>query len=116
MAGTMSEEGKKAVSEKMLGNKNGVRRNKPFFEMLDRAIKQDPKKLQRIVNKVISDAEEGDSFSINLIADRLDGKAIAVQEISGPDGNPIEVESADAFAKELVAELLRGRQKEQDSE
>jgi len=109
MTGKYSDATKKILSEKMMGNKNQSRR-KPFYDMLDRKIKQDPKKLERIVLKLLDAAEDGESFALSMVADRLDGKAVQIQEISGVDGNAIEIEGASAFANELMAELLRNRQ------
>jgi len=109
-----SEETKKSISEKMKGNQNGANQRKPFVAMLNRKVLQDPKKLEKIVDKLLDQAQEGEPWAVREVVDRLDGKAVQINEISGPDGNPIEMENANAFANELVAELLRSRQKEQD--
>ena len=106
-----SDETRKSISEKMKGNTNSTK-HKPFIEILNRKIIQDPKKLERIVNRLLKQAEDGEGWAIKEVVDRLDGKAVQIQEISGPDGNPIEIENAGKFANELLTELLRSRQKE----
>lgn len=106
-----SEEQKKSISEKMKGNNNAIKR-KPFVDLLTRRVIQDPKKLEKIVDKLLDQAQDGEAWAIKEVVDRLDGKAVQIQEISGPDGNAIEIEDAGAFAKELMQELLVSRQKE----
>ena len=108
----MSEEQKKNLSEKMMGNKNGVNKRKPFIAALTRNVLQHPKTLEKNVEKLLQQAEDGEAWAVKEVIDRLDGKAVQIQEISGPDGNAIEIEDAGAFAKELMQEMLMGRQKE----
>lgn len=79
------------------GNPEGGRlKARRFANMLDRAITQDelkPEENQRLrmaIEKVLSKASEGDLASIQLLAERLDGKA--VQPISGEEGGPVVVQ------------------------
>ena len=95
-------------------NENAAKRG-AFVALLRRKITQDPKKLDRIADTLFKMAEEGDMAAIKEISDRLDGKAIAAVEMSGPDGDPIQVEQAGTFAKELMAKLLAVKQKEADN-
>jgi hypothetical protein len=81
--------------------------------MLTRKIIQNPRKLERIVEKLLDEAEEGEAWAAKEVIDRLDGKAIATQEISGIDGAPIEVNGATNFTDELLKDILATRQKEQ---
>jgi hypothetical protein len=50
-------------------------------------------------------ARKGDLRSFQLIADRLDGRAIERQEVSGPEGKPLRtVQELDARIVELLAQ------------
>ena len=51
----------------------------------------DQKKLRLVADALIAKAIEGDVSAIKEIADRMDGKAVASKEISGPDGGEIPV-------------------------
>lgn len=108
-----SEETLRSISEKMMGNKNATK-NKPFRDMLSRKIIQNPRKLEKIVDKLLDEAEAGEAWAAKEVFDRLDGKAVVTQEISGVDGAPIEVNGATNFTDELLKEILATRQKEQE--
>lgn len=51
--------------------------------------------LDRLADRMIKAAAEGDEAAamlvIERIADRLDGKPVAIQEVSGPDGEAIPI-------------------------
>ena len=53
--------------------------------------------------------------AIKELASRLDGTPTQSIEMSGPDGDPIQVEQAGTFAKELMAKILEAKQKEADN-
>ena len=72
-----------------VGNTNH-KKGKPFQDALRRAIAQNPQKVRNIVDKVLDLAEEGESWAVKEIADRLDGKAIQATEITGADGEPLQ--------------------------
>jgi ribosomal protein L22 len=65
---------------------NNASKNKPFLDAMRRALAQNPQKIARIVDKVLDQAEAGEAWAVKEVADRLDGKAIAIQEIQGPNG------------------------------
>jgi hypothetical protein len=109
-----TEEAKAKISKSLKGNENGLTRG-AFVAALRRKVIQDPKKLDRIIDKLLLLAENGDLGAIKEVTDRLDGKAVQAQEISGPNGNPIEIEQAGSFAKELMGKLLAKRQDESDN-
>ena len=70
------------------GNPKGRPINKPFFDALNRAIKQDDAKRVRLAaEKLLDAAAEGEPWALGMLADRLDGKA--AQTISGDPDNPI---------------------------
>lgn len=106
-----SDETLRSMSEKMMGNTNATK-NKPFRDMLTRKIIQNPAKLEKIVDKLLKEAERGEAWAAKEVFDRLDGKAVMTQEISGVDGAPIEVSGATNFTDELLKEILATRQKE----
>lgn len=106
-----SDETLLSMSEKMMGNTNATK-NKPFRDMLTRKIIQNPAKLEKIVDKLLKEAERGEAWAAKEVFDRLDGKAVMTQEISGVDGAPIEVNGATNFTDELLKEILATRQKE----
>ena len=68
---------------------NNASKNKLFYERIRKALSQDPQKLANIVDKLIEKAEEGDSWAVKEIMDRIDGKAIQATEISGADGQAL---------------------------
>ena len=68
-----------------LGNKNNTK-NKPFLDAMKRALAQSPHRIAAIVDKVIEKAEEGESWAVKEIADRLDGKPMQSTDITSSDG------------------------------
>ena len=85
---TEKDEINKSRSEKMMGNKNSIK-NKMFYDRIKMELVQNPHKLQKIVEKLLSKAEEGDLAAINVVMDRIDGKAIQTTELTGADGEPL---------------------------
>jgi len=73
------------ISEAMMGNQNA--KKKPFTEQMKRFILANPKKMERIIEGLFKEAEEGSLPAIKEIMDRVEGKPVQAQEISGPDGS-----------------------------
>jgi len=71
-----------------IGNKNATK-NKPFLDAMKRALAQNPQKIGRIVDKVLEKAEEGESWAVKEVADRLDGKAVQANTLEDAEGNNI---------------------------
>ena len=71
-----------------IGNKNATK-NKPFLDAMRRALAQNPQKIGRIVDKVLEKAEEGESWAVKEVADRLDGKAVQANTLEDAEGNNI---------------------------
>lgn len=68
----------------------GQQRDKPFRDALRKRIAEasdDPRKLDRIAEKLLSLAESGDVPAIKEVADRLDGK-VAQALIGGDEDDP----------------------------
>jgi hypothetical protein len=75
------------------GNPGGQWALKPFREALMRALAEkaangNATKLDQVVMSLITAAINGNTDAIGVIAERLDGKVIAVQHTGDPD-NPI---------------------------
>ena len=68
------------------GNDN-AKKGKMFYDQLRKILVQnDHFKLRKISEKLAEAAEKGEAWAIKEIMDRMDGKPVAVQELSGPDG------------------------------
>jgi hypothetical protein len=58
------------------GNPSGGNGQKPFMAALKRALAQeDGKRLREAAEQLLTQAASGESWAINMLADRLDGKA-----------------------------------------
>ena len=65
---------------------------KPFTDAIKRALAQtDGAKLRKIAETLINRAAEGESWAIQQLADRLEGKPKQQIEQSGPDGGPLQL-------------------------
>jgi hypothetical protein len=65
---------------------NNAGKGKLFYDRIRMDLVQDPKKLANIVGKLISLAEAGEAWAVKEVMDRVDGKAVATQEVTGPNG------------------------------
>jgi hypothetical protein len=70
-----------------LGNQNA--KKKPFTEQMRRYILANPKKMERIIEGVFKEAEEGNLAALHAIMDRVEGKPTQSTEISGPEGTEL---------------------------
>ena len=71
-----------------IGNLNAVK-GKLFYDKLRKRLTQEPHRLERIVNELITQAEQGESWAVKEVIDRLDGKAVQTTEMQNSDGSPI---------------------------
>ena len=71
-----------------IGNANAVK-GKMFYDKLRKRLTQEPHRLERIVNELITQAEAGEAWAVKEAIDRLDGKAIQTTEMQNSDGSPI---------------------------
>jgi len=69
-----------------LGNQNAARQ-RLFYDKLRKILIQEPHRLHSIAEKLISEAENGESWAIKEIIDRVDGKAL--QALENADGTPL---------------------------
>ena len=72
------------------GNPAGGAKIKRFYAALDRAIVQeDGKRLRDAAEKLLTEAANGESWAIQMLADRLDGKPAQQLALTGADDGPI---------------------------
>lgn len=71
-----------------IGNTNAVK-GKMFYDKLRKRLTQEPHRLERIVNELITQAEQGEAWAVKEVIDRLDGKAVQTTEMQNSDGTPI---------------------------
>jgi len=71
-----------------IGNTNAVK-GKLFYDKLRKRLTQEPHRLERIVNELITQAEQGEAWAVKEVIDRLDGKAVQTTEMQNSDGTPI---------------------------
>ena len=65
---------------------NNARKNKLFYDRIQKHLIQNPQKLEKIVETLVQEAQNGSPWAVKEIMDRVDGKAIQATEISGIDG------------------------------
>jgi hypothetical protein len=88
------------ASEANKGNKNSSKENRIWGNIIRKlAIQEDYKRLHAMAEKLYEKAAEGDLGAIKEVGDRLDGKAIAVQEITGADGKDLPIGIGISFVK-----------------
>jgi hypothetical protein len=81
------------------GNQNG-KKGKLFYNQLRVAlVQEDSRKLRTIAQKLVDAAEQGEPWAIKEVIDRVDGKAVQATEISGADGNAIEISQIEFVIK-----------------
>ena len=71
-----------------IGNTNAVK-GKMFHDALRKALVQNPQRLPRIVEALLTQAEAGESWAVKEVIDRLDGKAIQINQMENADGTPL---------------------------
>ena len=82
-----------------LGNQNG-KKGKLFYNQLRVAlVQEDSRRLRTIADKLVKAAEQGEPWAVKEIMDRVDGKAVQSTEISGVDGEAIELKQIEFIIK-----------------
>lgn len=71
-----------------IGNTN-AQKGKMFYDALRKALIQNPTRLPRIVEQLLNQAELGEPWAVKEVIDRLDGKAIQINQMENADGSPI---------------------------
>ena len=80
------------------GNQNN-KKGKMFYDALRKVLVQEPKKLTDIAEGLIEAAIAREPWAVKEIMDRVDGKAIQFQEITGADGEALITSIAINFVK-----------------
>ena len=74
------------------GNTYSSKSNRLLSETLNRVlIQQDGHRARMIAEALVTKAEEGDISAIKEVFDRMEGKAVAKQELTGADGGDLVV-------------------------
>ena len=72
------------------GNKNSIKSNKLWAETIRRAVVQDDaQRLRQIAEALLVKASEGDMAAIKELGDRLDGKALQENKLTGDSDEPV---------------------------
>ena len=71
-----------------LGSKNAAK-SRLFYDALCKQLVQNPEKLDKVTDVLITAATNGEAWAVKELIDRMDGKAIQAQEITGADGAPL---------------------------
>ena len=71
-----------------IGNSNAVK-GKMFYDKLRKVLTQEPQKLENIVKQLINQAEQGEAWAVKEVIDRLDGKAVQINQMENADGTPL---------------------------
>jgi hypothetical protein len=75
-----------------LGNKNSSKSNRLWAETIRRAVVQDDaQRLRLIAEALLNKATEGDMAAIKELGDRLDGKALQENKLTGDTDEPITI-------------------------
>jgi hypothetical protein len=81
------------------GNQNN-KKGKLFYSELRKAlVQQDQLNLRRIADKLVEKAIDGEPWAVKEIMDRVDGKAVQTTEVSGIDGDPVELKVIEFIIK-----------------
>lgn len=82
------------------GNQHSSKINRILNETLKRRlIQEEAHKANMIVEALLKKAEEGDISAIKEVFDRMEGKAVARQEITGADGADLPITIGISFVK-----------------
>ena len=82
-----------------LGNKNAAKGSQ-LTALLHAALQANDRLKMRLgVEKVADAFAEGERWAIEFVFDRFEGKAVAKQEISGPDGESLPLSIGISFVK-----------------
>lgn len=93
------------------GNPAGSPKIKRFYAALDRAIiQEDGKRLRKAAEKLLTTAAAGEPWAIQMLADRLDGKAVQSVEVSGDERRDLFDAALLGTALELLKRLPELRQ------
>jgi hypothetical protein len=70
------------------GNANGAKQ-RMFYDKLRLVLTQEPHRLRKIAEQLVSKAEEGEAWAIKELIDRVDGKSVQAMTVANEDGSPL---------------------------
>ena len=77
-------------SEVNKGNTHSSKINRLAADTLRRVlIQEEAIRLRNVTEALVTKAESGDVSAIKEVFDRIDGKSVATQELTGPDGSDL---------------------------
>lgn len=74
-----------------IGNQNAAKSKRLFNSALKRVLAQEPERVEKIVQKLISSAEQGEQWAVKELIDRVDGKAPQPVVGGDDDDSPITI-------------------------
>jgi len=75
-----------------IGNKNSIKSNRLWAETIRRAVVQDDaQRLRQIAEALLTKASEGDMAAIKELGDRLDGKSLQENKLTGDSDEPVMI-------------------------
>tara|TARA_R110002124_G_scaffold260642_2_gene426562 strand:- start:6304 stop:6582 length:279 start_codon:yes stop_codon:yes gene_type:complete len=76
-----------------LGNKNSTKEKRIWGQIVRKlAIQEDYNKLHRVAEALYERAADGDISAIKELGDRLDGKALQENVLTGDSDNPVTIQ------------------------
>jgi hypothetical protein len=82
-------------------NNSNAKKGKLFYSELRKALmQQDQLNLRRIADKLVEKAIDGEPWAVKEIMDRVDGKAVQTTEVSGIDGEAMELKLIEFVVKQ----------------
>lgn len=86
-------EARKKAAEVNKGNKYSSKINRLLGETLKRALVQDEAiRSRKVVEALLTKAEDGDVHAIKEVFDRIDGKVIQENKVSGDSDQPVMIQ------------------------
>jgi hypothetical protein len=86
-------EARKKIPKANKGNKNSSKENRLWGKIIRKlAVQEDYKLLHEIANALYDKAKEGDVSAIKELGDRLDGKVVQENQVSGNSEHPITIQ------------------------
>jgi hypothetical protein len=81
-------------------NNKNAKKGKLFYGELQKALVQEDRlKLRQIADKLVEKAIEGEPWAVKEIMDRVDGKSVQTTEVSGIDGDAVELKLIEFIIK-----------------
>lgn len=81
-----------------IGNQNAAK-SRMFYDKLRLVLTQNPERLRKIAEELVSKAEQGEAWAIKELIDRVDGKAHQAVALENADGSPILTQIQVSFIK-----------------